>query len=97
MEEPFPLFKGATRVPTVLGVPMIPLMMMCIGVAAFAMLLGLGWYLMGIPLWLIMAQVTKYDDQAFRIWWLWVDTKWRNHRSLWQASTYSKATYHKRR
>ncbi|RYE20004.1 MAG: TrwM protein [Sphingobacteriaceae bacterium] len=96
MDEPFLLFKGATRVPTVLGVPMIPLMFMCITVAAIAMLFGLIWYLIGIPIWFIMSQITKHDDQAFHVWWLWLDTKWLNYRPFWQASTYSKAKYHKR-
>ena len=48
MEEqrnsPFPLFKGCTRVPTVAGVPMIPLMLMLIIVASIAMSISLWWW-----------------------------------------------------
>jgi type IV secretion system protein VirB3 len=96
--EPFPLFKGATRVPTVLGVPLVPLLIMVIAIAAVAMTLSLWWWLIALPLWLIMAQVTKNDDRAFRIWWLFIDTKWRNSsNSFWQASTYSKINYHRDR
>lgn len=94
---PFPLFKGATRVPTFLNVPMIPLLFMFIFVASLAMLFSLWCWLLGLPLWFIMAQITKNDDQAFRIWWLWFDTKWRNRSSFWQASTYSKLDYKKGR
>lgn len=87
-EEPFPLFKGATRVPTIAGVPMIPLIGMLVVVAAVAMTLSLWWWFLAMPLWFIMAQITKNDDRAFRIWSLWFDTKWRNgNKAFWGAST----------
>ena len=74
---------------------MTPLLIMVISVAAVAMIGGLLWYLLILPLWLIMAQITRHDDQAFRIWALWLETKWRHRHSSWQASTYSKAAYHR--
>lgn len=96
-QEPFPLFKGATRVPTIAGVPMVPLIVMLCLVAAMAMLLSLWWWFIAIPLWFVMAQITRNDDRAFRIWYLWFDTKWRNgNKSFWGASTYSKSDYRKR-
>ncbi|MCZ2328769.1 type IV secretion system protein VirB3 [Bartonella sp. F02] len=96
--EAFPLFKGATRVPVIWGVPMVPLMMMIMGVAVLAMTISLFWWLMALPLWFIMAQVTKNDDKAFRIWWLWIDTKLRNrNKSFWGASSYNPSDYRKRR
>lgn len=93
-EIPFPLFKGATRVPIVVGVPMMPLLWMLIAVAILAMTLTLWCWFLALPLWFVMAQITKNDDRAFRIWALWIDTKWRNgHKAFWGASTYSKCDY----
>ena len=96
--EPFPLFKGATRAPTIAGVPMMPLMAMLIFVAVIALTVSIWWWALAIPLWFVMAQVTKNDDKAFRIWWLWIDTKVRNrNKSFWGASTYGPTKYRKRR
>lgn len=36
-------------------------------------------------LWFIMVQITKNDDKAFRIWWLWIDTKFRNRNKAFGA------------
>lgn len=97
-ESAFPLFKGCTRVPTVAGVPMMPLMFMVIGVAVLAMMVSLWCWLLLAPAWAVMAAVTKHDDKAFRILGLWVDTKLRNrNKSFWGASTYSRTKYRKRK
>ncbi|WP_455476217.1 type IV secretion system protein VirB3 [Bartonella sp. B17] len=96
--EEFPLFKGATRVPTIWGVPMMPAISMAIGVASVAMTINIFLWLLAPPLWFVMAQITKHDDKAFRIWWLWVDTKFRNrNKNFWGASSYSPSNYRKRR
>lgn len=77
---------------------MIPLMFMFIAVAVIAMLVSLWWWALVIPLWFLMAQITRNDDKAFRIWGLWIDTKWRNgNKGFWGASTYSPVSYRKRR
>ncbi|EJF80492.1 type IV secretion system protein VirB3 [Bartonella doshiae] len=97
-QKEFPLFKGATRVPTVWGVPMMPLIFMVISVAAVAMTINIFLWLIAVPLWFIMVQITKNDDKAFRIWWLWIDTKLRNrNKKFWGASSYSPSNYRKRR
>ncbi|WP_336276688.1 type IV secretion system protein VirB3 [Bartonella sp. CB178] len=97
-QEEFPLFKGATRVPTIWGVPMMPAISMVIGVASIAMTINIFLWIIAPPLWFVMAQITKHDDKAFRIWWLWVDTKFRNrNKSFWGASSYSPSNYRKRR
>ncbi|WP_208437067.1 type IV secretion system protein VirB3 [Bartonella taylorii] len=94
----FPLFKGATRVPTVWGVPMMPLITMVVSIAAIAMTVSIFLWIIALPLWFIMAQITKNDDKAFRIWWLWIDSKFRNrNKSFWGASSYSPSNYRKRR
>lgn len=98
MTARFPLFKGATRVPTVAGVPLIPAVMLVIAVASATVLLGFGWLALLIPGWLLMAQVTRTDDRAFRVLWLWAQTKVANRlrlvarcgaRDLWGASAYA--------
>ena len=98
MMLPFPLFKGCTRVPTLMGVPMLPLLGMGVAMAILAMLISMWCWLLSVPLWFTMAQITKSDDKAFRIWALWMDTKLRNGRkAFWGASTYSPTSYQKRR
>lgn len=96
--EVFPLFKGATRVPTLWGVPMIPLMVVVIGVAVVALTVSIWWWGLLLPLWGVMAQITRNDDKAFRIWWLWIDTRLRNrNKTFWGASSYTPAPCRKRR
>lgn len=86
----FPLFKGCTRLPTIAGVPLVPLMVMLMVVAGFAMIISLWWWALILPFWVIMAQITRYDDKAFRILGLWLSSKVRNrHKDFWQASTYN--------
>lgn len=98
--RPYPLFKGATRLPTILGVPMIPLLFMSIFVAIFALTLNIFWWALWPIFCLVMAQITKKDDKAFRVWGLWIDTKMLNglfsgSKKFWGASTYSPVKYRK--
>ena len=97
---PFPLYKGATRAAVYLGVPLIPLVVMFMGVAVLSMLLGLWWWGLLLPGWIFLAQVTRSDDRAFRILGLWLRTKvlnrWRlrllgGQGEFWGASTYALA------
>lgn len=99
-EQPFTLFKGATRVPTLsfTGVPVMPFMVMAISVASIAMVVSLWAWLAVPPLWIMMAVLTKNDDRAFRIIGLFLDTKLRNkNTSFWKASTYGPTDYRKPR
>jgi type IV secretion system protein VirB3 len=76
----------------------LPLMGMVMAVAIVAMLVSIWCWFLVLPLWFSMAQVTKNDDKAFRIWALWADTKLRNGRkTFWGASTYNPTSYCKRR
>ena len=96
--RPYPLFKGATRVPTVWGVPMMALLWMFMAVACFAMVVSLWLYLLAVPFWFVMAQITKHDDKAFRVWALWFETKLRNrNKAFWGASSYSRVSYRRKR
>ncbi len=98
MAARFPLFKGATRVPTVAGVPLIPAVVLVITVASATVMLGFAWLALLVPGWLLMAQVTRTDDRAVRILWLWGRTRLANRLrqataagggDLWGASSYA--------
>jgi type IV secretion system protein VirB3 len=98
MSARFPLFKGATRVPTVAGVPLVPLVVLVVAAASAGVIFGVGWLALLVPGWLLMVQITKTDDRAFRVLWLWMQTKLANRLRMarfwgrtefWGASTYS--------
>ncbi len=98
MATRFPLFKGATRVPTVAGVPLVPAVVLVIGVASVTVICGMWWLALLGPGWLLMAQITRTDDRAFRIVGLWLQTRAANRLRLfvlggrgdcWAASTYA--------
>ena len=102
--KPFPLFAGACRVPTVFGVPMMPLLVAVGLVAMIAMWISLWWWLFLIPVVVIMRLITKHDDRAFSIWWLWFETRGRNrvsgwlrglgwNQGLWGGSSYAPTNY----
>ena len=102
----FPLFKGATRVATVGGVPLIPLVVLVLSVTSAGMLFGVFWLALFVPGFLFMAQVTRSDDRAFRILWLFGLTKLANRLRMlwvsgrgeyWGASSYSLTEGRKRR
>jgi type IV secretion system protein VirB3 len=96
--KPFPLFKGATRVPTFFGVPTMPLLFAVSAVAVIAMWVSLWCWLLLIPVVTIMRLITRHDDRAFSIWWLWFETKARNkNKGFWGGSTYSPTDYRRRR
>lgn len=91
---PYPLFKGATRKATFLGVPTTPLLAVVILVGVLAITISLAvWLIMPVIIF-IMAQITRHDDKAFRIWWLWFETKGRNRNKVfWGASSYTPSDY----
>jgi type IV secretion system protein VirB3 len=94
----FPLFKGATRVPTFFGVPMMPLLGAVSAVAIIAMWVSLWCWLFLIPVITIMRLITRHDDRAFSIWWLWFETKFRNkNKAFWGGSAYSPIDYRRRK
>lgn len=94
----FPLYKGATRVPTVGGVPLVPLVVVGISIVCIGILFGVWWLGLLLPAWLLMKQISRADDRAFHILWLWMQTKLRNRlrmirfsgrNEFWGASTYA--------
>lgn len=94
----YPLFKGATRVPTKMGVPRNVLLITFILCATLFMTIHL--YAVGLFVFLVFIEwcVTKHDDRAFRILWLACKTKIMNwvespFRKMWGGSTYSPRDY----
>lgn len=90
----FPLFKGACRLPTVIGIPRTVVIFLGVGggmLFLFIKLYALPFILLAF---VICWSVTLYDDRAFRILGLWFKTKLQNTRkknfhTLWKASSYS--------
>lgn len=96
--EAFPLFKGATRLPMVAGVPLVPLVLAFGVVASLGMLLSLWCYGLILPVWAGMRLIIKEDDRAFHVWALWFETTCRNkNKAFWAASTYTVSPPRKRR
>lgn len=96
-QNAFPLFKGATRTPLFMGVPLLPLIFVVFLVFIPAALVSIWWWVALMPLYFTMRLVVKHDDRAFSIWGLWLDTALRNrNKGFWKASSYAPATYHKR-
>jgi len=94
----YPLFAGATRVPTTGGVATVPLLVMLTCVAFLASMLHLMLWLLAPLLWMLMAMITRQDDRAFRMWWLWFETRALNRfKRFWQASSYTATPYSRRR
>lgn len=94
----YPVYKALTRSPTIFGVPMMPLIAMTMVVAIIALSLSIFWWALWPVLCFVMAQITKYDDKAFRIISLWIDTKVLNgNKTFWGASSYSPIKRKKRK
>jgi len=96
--EPLLLFKGATRAATFFGVPVMPLLIAFTVIACFALVFSIWcWFLMPVVVF-VMAQVTRYDDRAFRVLGLYIDTRFRNrNKGFWQASSYTASRFTKGR
>jgi type IV secretion system protein VirB3 len=69
-----------------------------VSVTSVAVMFGISLLAALVPGWLLMAQITRSDDRAFRVLWLWTQTKLANRLRLvhfgrrdefWGASTYS--------
>jgi type IV secretion system protein VirB3 len=93
MAAKFPLFKGATRVPTFLLIPRN--MFIVIMMVSVCLFMVIHFYAMGIfaLCWLITWAVTKYDDRMFRVLWLWLITKVKNNLDSKFAKTLGGSTY----
>jgi type IV secretion system protein VirB3 len=62
-----PLFKGATRPAMMMGVPVVPLFIIGMGVVLISVWTSIFLVLLLVPIIVTMQQITKHDDQQFRL------------------------------
>ncbi|UUL21331.1 VirB3 family type IV secretion system protein [Escherichia albertii] len=74
----YPLFKGATRLPTFAGVPRTVIIATFIFCATLFMTIHLWAVVLFGLLWFIEFCISKHDDRMFRIIWLAIMTKGLN-------------------
>ncbi|MGA0608350.1 type IV secretion system protein VirB3 [Phenylobacterium sp. VNQ135] len=84
-----PLFLACTRPAMVAGVPMEAMGLNIIVTATiFLAAHGLAWLLIGPVLHVVFRAICKHDHNAFRVLWLFVDTKGRaRNGSVWGGSS----------
>lgn len=93
-----PVFKGASRVPTVFGIPTVIFAGSVLVVAQLAMVFGLVWWLSLAAILPLFAAITRHDDRAFHILWIGIKTRYLNrNKSFWNGSSYTPSTYPKSR
>lgn len=90
----FPLFKGATRLPTWAGVPRTVILATFIFCATLFMTIHLWAIGLFVFLWFIEFCISKHDDRMFRVLWLTFTTKVLNminspFTKRWNGSSYS--------
>lgn len=93
------VFKGCTRPAMKFGVPMVPLIIAVCSVAIITNLTTMWTAALVVPVVLVMAEVTRTDDQKWRLigLWLYCRIKCLNKNArFWNASTYSPINYRKR-
>lgn len=93
-----PVFKGCTRPAMKFGVPIVPLVIVVIVIAILAELTSLLTYGLLLPIVIVMGQITRSDDQQYRLLWLRFYCRVvhlnRNAR-FWGASTYAPVNHRK--
>lgn len=84
-----PLFLACTRPAMVAGVPMEAMGLNIIVTATiFLAAHGLGWLLIAPAIHLVFRAICKHDHNAFRVLWLFVDTKGRaRNGAIWGGSS----------
>ena len=102
-----PIFKGCTRPPMFVGVPMIPFLLitgifLLLAVWLFYLLspyITLFLMIIYVPIFITLRQITKKDDQRLKQWLLRIQmrTRQRSSRILWGAVSYSPIRYKKRK
>ena len=92
------VFRGASRSPTLLGIPTIVCFGTFMAVAMTAMLFGLAMWLSLIVIYPILLGITSRDENAFRILWLEAKTRLINrNKAFWLGSSYAPTSYSRRR
>jgi type IV secretion system protein VirB3 len=99
-----PVFKGCTRPAMVMGVPLVPLVVVCGGGALGAMwgmlisgMLAVVSIAVGIALIILMREITHRDDHRLGQWQLRMTMRLGNRTSrFWGATSYSACRYKRR-
>lgn len=95
-----PLFKGCTRPPMLLGVPMVPCLLVCGTLTLLTIWISL-FLVVTLPVAVaIMRVMVKEDDQKFRLLglkFLFRVVHFNRTGRFWQASSYSPLPYAKRK
>jgi type IV secretion system protein VirB3 len=94
----FPLFKGATRLPTYMGIPRTPFLLVFMVCGALFMVIHFWTFLLFAFLWFVCFCITKHDDRMFRVIGLALKTKIVNlaespFSSRWGGSSYAPVSY----
>lgn len=96
-----PVFKGCTRPPMFMGVPLTPLIVFCGPVVILAMYTTLMWLALLPPLIGVLRMIAKNDDQQFRLLGLKVLFRtadyFRGNSRFWKAASYSPIEFEKRK
>lgn len=95
-----PLFKGCTRPAMVFGVPLVPLAAVSVVVILISVWTTIFFSATLVPIVLVMRQITKTDDQQFRLLWLKAVFRVMNpnrNAKFWKASAYSPFSFQKRK
>lgn len=93
----FVVYLGVIRKSRLFYAPAVPLFIWCVICFALVAFFGAAWLLL-VPFgWYVLFIVTKNDDNAFRIIYLWLITKFFNvNKGFWNASTYAPVCHAKR-
>lgn len=94
----YPLFKGATRLPTLGSVPRTVILSTFIFCATLFMTIHMWAIALFAFLWFVEYCISKHDDRMFRVLWLAFTTKVVNminspFTKLWNGSSYSPTDY----
>jgi type IV secretion system protein VirB3 len=95
-----PLFKGCTRPAMMFGVPLVPLAAVTVVVILLAVWTTILLVFLLLPIILTMRQITKSDDQQFRLLGLKLlfrGVNYNRNAKFWKASAYSPFAFKKRK
>lgn len=95
-----PLFKGCTRPAMIFGVPLVPFALVGVIVILLSVWTTIMLVFSLIPIILTMRQITKTDDQQFRLLGLKLlfrAVNYNHNGKFWKASAYSPFAFKKRK
>ena len=88
-----PLYKGATRAPTFLHVPLDVFLATIVVVVGIGLPLWPPLCLLIVPIYFVELLISKNDDKAFRVWWLYISLNVKRRITKGPDSYYSPNKY----